>query len=86
MELSIPNVIRTENLRDTPLGDTMNEIRIWLDSKKIQPVDFKTVVSRGAFGFEISFKSERDAERFQQRFRPLLGRTGERDDVVERGH
>ena len=86
MALGISNVIRTANLRDTPLGNTMNEIRIWLDSEKIQPMAFKTIVSRGTVGFEITFKSERDAERLQQRFRPLLDRTGERDDVVERGH
>ena len=72
MALGIPNVIRTETLRDTPLGSAMAEIRVWVDSEKIQPVEFKTVVSYGAVGFEISLKSDRDAERFQQRFRPLL--------------
>jgi hypothetical protein len=72
MTLGIPSVIRTETLRDTPLGSTMAEIRMWLDSEKIEPVEFKTVVSRGAVGFEISFKRDRDAERFQQRFGSLL--------------
>jgi hypothetical protein len=33
-----PTLVRVENL-----GDTMNEIRTWLDAQKIQPVAFKTV-------------------------------------------
>jgi hypothetical protein len=51
----------------------MSEIRTWLDSEKIEPTEFKTVVARGGLGFEISFKSERDAERFQRQFALLVG-------------
>ena len=72
MALITPIVMRAENRPDTPLGRTMNEIRTWLDTEKIQPVNFKTIVSSAGFGFEISFKSEREAERFQQRFPALL--------------
>jgi hypothetical protein len=50
----------------------MNEIRTWLDSERIQPVQFKTVVGRAGLGFEISFRRKREAERFQERFASLL--------------
>jgi hypothetical protein len=52
-------VIRTKNL-----GDTMKEIRSWLDAEKIQPVVFKTVVGRAGTGFEISFRHEQEADGF----------------------
>ena len=67
MALATPTVIRAGNL-----GDTMNNIRTWLDSEKIEPVEFKTVVSQAGIGFEISFRSEQEAERFQQRFTSLV--------------
>ena len=65
--MATPTVIRAENL-----GKTMNDIRTWLDAEKIQPVDFKTVVSSAGIGFEISFQSEQEAERFQERFALLV--------------
>jgi hypothetical protein len=65
-------VIRAETLPDSPFGKTMNELRIWLDGEKIEPTEFKTVVARAGLGFEISFKSEWEAERFQQRFPSLV--------------
>jgi hypothetical protein len=65
--MATPTVIRAENL-----GKTMNDIRTWLDAEKIQPVEFKTIVSHAGIGFEISFRSEQEAERFQQRFVMLV--------------
>jgi hypothetical protein len=64
-------MVRVESLRRTPLDGTMNEIRLWLDGEKIEPVDFKIVISRAGFGFEIGFKEESEAELFQQRFSSL---------------
>jgi len=46
----------------------MNEIRSWLDQNRIEPVDFKTVVGREGIGFEIRFRTEGEAERFQREF------------------
>jgi hypothetical protein len=46
--------------KNLPLGKTMNDLRTWLDSERIEPVDFKTAGGR----FEISFRREREAERF----------------------
>jgi hypothetical protein len=74
MALTMPVAVRTEPLtRSTSLGSTLSDIRIWLDSEKIEPTDFKTIASRKGLGFEIIFKSERDAERFQQQFPSLFG-------------
>lgn len=56
-----------------PLSATMAEIRTWLDSERIEPVSFKTVVSRGGLGFEISFKSEEEADHFRCQFPWLVG-------------
>jgi hypothetical protein len=50
-------------------GAAMNEIRTWLDSHKIQPVDFKPSESGpGAVAFEIRFKREDEAHLFEQAF------------------
>jgi hypothetical protein len=59
MALTTPTPIRTEPLtRSTTLGSALSDIRMWLDSEKIEPTDFKTIVSRRGLGFEIIFKSE----------------------------
>jgi hypothetical protein len=72
MALLIPVVVQAENSRKMPLDKTMRDIRIWLDGERIAPVQFKTVVGRAGLGFEISFRCEREAERFQERFAALL--------------
>jgi hypothetical protein len=46
----------------------MNEVRSWLDSQKIEPIDFRPVVSRQGIGFEISFRAQEQADLFQQKF------------------
>ena len=47
----------------------MNEIRSWLDSHKIQPVDFRPSESApGAVAFEIRFRHEDEAHLFEQAF------------------
>jgi hypothetical protein len=72
MALLTPVVVQAENSKDIPLAKTLKDIRIWLDSERIEPVQFKTVVSRAGLGFEISFRQESQAERFQKRFASLL--------------
>jgi hypothetical protein len=64
-------VVQAESSKNM-LAKTMDDIRTWLDSERIEPVEFKTVVGRAGLGFEISFRDEREAERFQERFAPLL--------------
>ncbi len=49
----------------------MAQIRTWLDSERIEPTSFKTVVAQGALGFEISFKNDDEANRFRGQFPDL---------------
>jgi hypothetical protein len=72
MALLTPVAVQAENSRNVPLDKTMRDIRIWLDGERIEPVQFKTVVARAGLGFEISFRREHEAERFQERFASLL--------------
>jgi hypothetical protein len=72
MALRVPVIVQAENSKNPPLGKTMKDIRTWLDSERIEPVYFKTVACSAGLGFEISFRREREAERFQQRFASLL--------------
>jgi hypothetical protein len=65
-------VARREISGNSPLVETMRAIRSWLDDEGIEPAQFKTVVGRKGLGFEISFRSECEAERFQKRFASLL--------------
>ena len=68
MALSRPVVIRAKNQTNIPLGNTMNEIRSWLDSEHVAIATFKTVAHHEGLSFEISFKSTQDASRFQRQF------------------
>jgi hypothetical protein len=72
MALLSPVVMPAENSGAVSLDKTMSEIRTWLDGERTEPVQFRTVVDRTSLGFEISFRQERDAERFQKRFAWLL--------------
>jgi hypothetical protein len=72
MGLLSPVPLRPENRGYAPLFKVLNEIRTWLDSERIEPIRFKMVVGRSGLGFEISFRSEREAERFRERFASLL--------------
>jgi hypothetical protein len=72
MALRTPLVVQPKTTRDTAFAETMKDIRIWLDSERIQPAEFKVVVGRAGLGFEISFNDESEAERFQERFASLM--------------
>ena len=48
-------------------GQTMNDIRSWLDHQRIEPTLFKPVIGADA-GFEIAFNSEEEAQRFRRVF------------------
>jgi hypothetical protein len=53
----------------TSLGDSMNNIRLWLDKHKIDPVEFRAERSdTGAFAFNIRFRSQDEAHLFEQDF------------------
>lgn len=68
MTLKSPLIVRVER-SGKAFGIAMNEIRSWLDSHKIQPVDFRPSESDpGAVAFEIRFRREDEAHLFEQAF------------------
>jgi hypothetical protein len=68
MALNPPFVVRLENKPTRSFGAAMNEIRAWLDHRKIEPTSFAKADT--GVGFEIGFRSEDDAELFQREFQP----------------
>jgi hypothetical protein len=68
MVVATPIKIEVHRPTGTPIGDIMNEVRSWLDRNGIEPIDFKTVVGRDGIGFEIRFRTENEAQRFQREF------------------
>ena len=70
MALNSPFAVRIENPPGSTFGGTMNDIRSWLDHRKIQPALFKPVASaQSGVGFEIGFNSEDEAHLFEREFR-----------------
>ena len=67
MALSPPFVVYVGKHAD---GLIMNDIRAWLDHRKIQPILFKDA-NRGG-GFEITFGTEGEASLFEREFVPLI--------------
>ena len=60
----------TTLVRLSQLGATMKRLRIWLDSERIEPSDFKTAVDAAGYTFTIGFRRPQDAERFRAQFGP----------------
>ena len=59
----------SKNSRKVPFGETMNNMRSWLDHRKIQPALFNSVFNAlSGVGFEIGFNSEDEAELFERQF------------------
>jgi len=54
--------------RGDELGATMKRLRIWLDSERIEPSDFKTAADAAGYTFTIEFRSPKDAKRFRTQF------------------
>jgi hypothetical protein len=50
------------------LGDTMNKIRSWLDSKNMQPSVFRPVSGGQERAYAIGFTSVEDADLFRRQF------------------
>ena len=64
-----PFVVRVKKQPEGSFGETMNNMRSWLDRRKIQPALFNSVFNalRGV-GIEIGFDSEDEAELFERQF------------------
>lgn len=70
MALDPSFVVRVEKQPGGTFGETMNNIRSWLDHRHIQPASFNPVANaRSGVGFEISFSSEDEAHLFEREFR-----------------
>ena len=70
MALSPPFVVRVEKKPDSSFGAAMNDIRAWLDHRKIEPASFKPVAKADTgVGFEVGFNNEDEANLFQHEFR-----------------
>jgi hypothetical protein len=67
---SLTTVTREKSTADFDYA--MNEIRSWLDRRRIQPVGFKTIPRRkiGGVAIEIRFDTEDEAYLFLQKFSP----------------
>lgn len=63
-------IVHIEKKPDGSLGQTMNDIRAWLDHRNIQPALFKTA-NHGA-GFEIAFIKEDEAHLFRHEFASII--------------
>ncbi len=55
----------------TQLGDSMNDVRPWLDRHKIEPVEFKSETKSGVVTLDIRFRSQDEARLFERDFASL---------------
>ena len=70
--LDCPFLVQIENVPGKPFGQTMNEVRIWLDHHQIESVSFMPVTQADeGIGFEIGFSREDQAYRFERDFRRM---------------
>ena len=70
-----PFNVRVEKRPEASFGETIGEIRCWLDRHKYLPVSLNPVATReNGVGFEVSFNSEIEADSFQREFTPLCAR------------
>ena len=72
MALTSAFVVYVEKSPYGSFGDTMNDIRAWLDHHKMQPASFKAANGR----YEIAFNSEVEARHFEREFGDLIRPTG----------
>jgi len=52
----------------TPLGDSINDIRPWLDRHNIEPVEFQSETESGVITLDIRFRSRDEARLFERDF------------------
>lgn len=68
MAIAEPFTIHVKRPAGASLGHIMSEARSWLDKSHIEPLDFTTVVNPATVGFQIRFRNQIEADRFQQQF------------------
>jgi hypothetical protein len=60
--------VHIETPMGTSLGDAMNDIRSWLDTHKIEPINFTSHAIGDAFVLDIRFRSQDEAHLFERDF------------------
>ena len=69
MALSPPYIVRVERKPERSFGQTMNDIRFWLDHHTAESISFKPVANvRNGVGFEIAFNSQDQAFLLKREF------------------
>ena len=72
MALNPPFVVSVAIQPGGTFGETMHEIRSWLDHRHVHPASFTPVANpRSGVGFEISFNREDEAVSFRAGFSRL---------------
>lgn len=72
MTLKSPVSVRIEK-HEASFGHLMSQMRVWLDTHKIQPAEFRSdTPSRGAIALDIRFRNEDEATLFEQEFGLML--------------
>ena len=54
--------------KDASLGTAMNQMRVWLDNRKIQPARWEAMVDAQGFTVTIAFHRDDESELFRQQF------------------
>jgi hypothetical protein len=62
-------IIHIETPVGTSLGDAMSDMRSWLDTYRIEPMEFRSNSIEGVFIFNILFQSPDEAHHFERDFR-----------------
>ena len=56
------------HMSGSELADTMHEMRVWLDHRKVVPRAFRQSICAQGLALRIEFDGQRDAEEFVARF------------------
>jgi hypothetical protein len=69
MALSLHFIVHLDKKPHASFVETMGDVRSWLDRCQIESASFKPVTSaESGVGFDIGFKSEDEALRFERAF------------------
>jgi hypothetical protein len=60
--------VRVRVSQSQNLGETMKNIRVWLDHHKIHPASFRTTADATGYLLSIDFRSKETAEQFRRQF------------------
>ena len=64
-----PFIVTIEPSSESRLATTMNDVRLWLDHRRVQVILFEPISQNyGITGFRIGFRTEDEAELFRQEF------------------